>query len=91
MYRSQYTIALLFCQDFFCRAAREDRIYFEGTELKTKEVWSIVKDGEPDAEYYIEGKRVTREEILKYFEDNPKTKVEFLPLEVSWQNNNAKG
>ena len=69
----------------------EDRIYFEGTELKTKEVWSIVKDGEPDAEYYIEGKRVTREEILKYFENNTKTKVEFLPLEVSWQNNNAKG
>ena len=65
----------------------EDRMYFEGTELKTKEVWSIVKDGEPDAEYYIEGKRVTQEEILKYFEDNPKTKVEFLPLEVSWQNN----
>ena len=65
----------------------ENRIYFEGTELKTKEVWSIVKDGEPDAEYYIEGKQVTGEEILKYFEDNPKTKVEFLPLEVSWQNN----
>ena len=69
----------------------EDRMYFEGTELKTKEVWSIVKDGEPDAEYYIEGKQVTREEILKYFENNTKTKVEFLPLEVSWQNNNAKG
>ena len=30
---------------------------------------------------------VDKEEILKYFEDNPKTKVEFLPLEVSWQNN----
>jgi hypothetical protein len=66
-------------------------MYFEGTELKTKEVWSIVKDGEPDAEYYIEGKQVTREEILKYFEDNPKTKVEFLPLEVSWQNNISYG
>ena len=47
----------------------EDRMYFEGTELKTKEVWSIVKDGEPDAEYYIEGKQVTGEEILKYFDD----------------------
>ena len=69
----------------------EDRMYFEGTELKTKEVWSIVKDGEPDAEYYIEGKRVTREEILKYFENNTKTKVEFLPLEVSWQNNISYG
>jgi hypothetical protein len=62
----------------------ESQIYFEGAELKTKELYRIVNDGEPNAEYYIDGKQVTQEEILKYFEDNPKSKVEFLPLEVSW-------
>lgn len=63
----------------------EDQLAFDGAELKTKELWRIVNDGEPNAEYYIDGKQVTQEEILKYFEDNPKEKVEFLPLEVSWQ------
>lgn len=62
----------------------ESQIYFEGAELKTKELYRIVNDGEPNAEYYIDGKQVTQEEILKYFEDNPKPKVEFLPLDVSW-------
>jgi hypothetical protein len=63
----------------------EEQIYFEGAELKSRELYRIVNDGEPNAEYYIEGKKVTQEEILKYIDDNPKTKVEFLPLEVSWQ------
>ena len=62
----------------------EDQLAFDGAELKTKELWRIVNDGEPNAEYYIDGKQVTQEEILKYVEDNPKSKVEFLPLEVSW-------
>lgn len=63
----------------------EDQIYFEGAELKSKELWRIVNDGEPNAEYYIDGKKVTQQEILKHIEDNPKTKVEFSPLEASWQ------
>ena len=63
----------------------EKQIYFEGAELKPKELYRIVNDGEPNAEYYIEGKPVTQEELQKYIEDNPKTKVEFLPLEVSLQ------
>ena len=65
----------------------EDKLAFEGAELKAKELWRIVNDGEPNAEYYIDGKQVSSEEILKYFEDNPKSKVEFLPLEVSWERN----
>ena len=65
----------------------EDKLAFEGAELKAKELWRIVNDGEPNAEYYIDGKQVSHEEILKYFEDNPKSKVEFLPLEVSWERN----
>ena len=64
----------------------ERKLFFEGAKLKTKELWRIVNDGEPNAEYYIEGKQVTLEELLKYFEDNPKTKVKFLPFEVSWLN-----
>ena len=64
----------------------EKQIYFEGAELKTKELYRIVNDGEPNAEYYVEGKPVTQEELQKYIEDNPKTRLVFLPLEVSWQN-----
>ena len=64
----------------------EKQIYFEGTELKAKELYRIVNDGEPNAEYYVEGKPVTQEELQKYIEDNPKTQLVFLPLEVSWQN-----
>lgn len=64
----------------------ESKIIFEGTELKTEVLWRIVNDGEPNAEYYIGSEPVTQEEILKYFEDNPKTKAEFIPLEASWQN-----
>lgn len=63
----------------------ESRIYFEGAELKTKKLYRVVNDGEPNAEYYIEGGRVSQEEIQKYIGDKPKAKVEFLPLEVSWQ------
>ena len=64
----------------------EDQLAFDGAELKTKELWRIVNDGEPNAEYYIDGKQVTKEELQKYIDDNPKTKVEFSPLEVSWIN-----
>ena len=61
----------------------EDKLYFEGAECKSKELYRIVNDGEPNAEYYIDGKQVTREEILKYIEDNPKTEIEFSPLDTS--------
>ena len=64
----------------------EKQIYFEGAELKSKELYRIVNDGESNAEYYVEGKPVTQEELQKYIEDNPKTQLVFLPLEASWQN-----
>lgn len=63
----------------------EKQIYFEGAELKAKELYRIVNDGEPNAEYYVEGKPVTQEELQKYIGDNQKKKIEFLPLEVSLQ------
>ena len=69
----------------------ENQIYFEGADLKTRELWRIVNDGEPDAEYYIGDRQVTQEEILKYFEDDSKSKVEFSPLEMPWQNKISRG
>lgn len=64
----------------------EKKLAFEGAKLASKSVWRIVNDGEPNAEYYIGDKQVSEEEILKYLEGNPKTRVEFSPLEVSWMN-----
>ena len=57
---------------------------FDGAELKTVELWRIVNDGAPDAEYYLNGKPVDQLAILKYFEDTPKVKVEFDRLNVFW-------
>ncbi len=64
----------------------EKQLAFDGTELKTTELWRIVNDGEPNAEYYIGGERVSLEVLLKHFEDNPKTRVNFIPLELSLEN-----
>ena len=63
----------------------ESQIYFEGAELKTKNLYRIVNDGEPNAEYYIEGKQATLEELQNYIGDTPKKNVEFFTLEVPWQ------
>ena len=64
----------------------ENQLAFDKEKLKSKELWRIVNDGEPNAEYYIDGKQVTHEEILKYLENNQKTRIGFSPLEVSWRN-----
>lgn len=63
----------------------EKQIYFEGAELKTRELYRIVNDGEPNAEYYVEGKQVTYSELLKYIEDNLNITIEFTPFKASWQ------
>ena len=62
-------------------------IAFDREKATTENVWKIVNDGAPNAEYYIGGKQVKHEEILKYFENNQKTKVEFSHFDISWQNN----
>ena len=61
-----------------------EKIYFEGADLRTKELYRIVDDGEPNAEYYIEGKQVSQEELQKYFEYNPVTYIEYSPVDESW-------
>ena len=50
----------------------------------TEELWKIINDGEPNAEYYIGSEQVTKEEMQKYFAENPKKTVEFLPFDELW-------
>lgn len=61
-----------------------NQIYFEGAELKTKQLWRIVDDGQPNAEYYIDGKRVSYDEMTKYIADNQKKDPEFFTFSSSW-------
>ena len=61
-----------------------DKIYFEGEELKTKELWRIVNDGETDAEYYINGECVSHGQILEYLDANPQVSIEYLSMDESW-------
>ena len=69
----------------------EKQLAFDGAKLNASELWRIVNDGEPNAEYYIEGKQVSQEKLQKYIGDNPKTKIELSPLEVSWQKQSRAG
>ncbi len=65
----------------------ESRIFFEGEELKSVALWHTVtynQDGASKTSYYINRQLVSKEEFLKYREDNPKTESEFLPLEADW-------
>ena len=64
----------------------EYQIYFEGADIKQRELWRIVNDGEPDARYYIGDREVSSEEIEKYFEENPKSDIKFSPMVLPWQN-----
>ena len=56
----------------------ENQLIFEGAKLKTKRLWHIVNN----SEYYIDGEQVTFEKMEQYFEDHPKTKVEFSSIET---------
>ena len=58
--------------------------YYLDGDYDTEELWKIVNDGEENAEYYICGKQVTKEEMQKYLAENEKTPVEFLPLDELW-------
>ncbi len=61
-------------------AIGESRLVFDGLEVSTQEIWRIVNDGEPDAEYYLEGRKVTKEELSRYVEAHPKTRIEGIPI-----------
>ncbi len=63
----------------------EKYIFFEGIEIYKSELWRVVNDGEPNAEYYIGYNQVTEEELQKYLADNPRTKAAFFSLELKWK------
>ncbi|MBQ9806421.1 MAG: hypothetical protein IJW49_07960 [Clostridia bacterium] len=66
----------------------ESRITFEGEKLQPIENWRIVNDGEPNAEYYLNGIPETREYMLQFLEKYPTPKkVEYTPLDLSWERN----
>ncbi len=67
----------------------ETQLYFEGADIKSRELWRIVNDGEPDAKYYIGSSEVSPEELQKYWEENPKARILFSSLIVFWQNQNS--
>ena len=64
----------------------ETQLYFDGTDIKERELWRIVNDGEPDAKYYIGGREVSLDELQKYWEENPESRIKFSSLVVPWQN-----
>jgi hypothetical protein len=64
----------------------ERRICFENNEMRSKELWRIVNEGEPNARYYIEGRSVTAEEMQIYRASNQKNKLTFSPLDAAWKN-----
>ena len=61
------------------------RLSFYGEQLRIKEQYKIVNYGEPNADYYIDGRQVTYDEFRKYFGDNSSTPVETTPFQASWQ------
>ena len=75
-------------QNFECGWSK---IYFEGAELKTNELYRIVNEGELNAEYYMEGDQVTKEEFLKNINYGLELRLQFNPLEVSWQKKITSG
>ena len=64
----------------------ERKLYLENGKLQSKELWKILNDGEPNAEYYLDGKQVTRDELTGYLATLPADgDATFLPVRLSWQ------
>ena len=67
-----------------------NRIAFDGSSLSIKELYRIKQTspydyGDNDHEYYVDGKQITREEFLDYYDSNcrSKTIATFSPLDIS--------
>lgn len=61
------------------------KLFFDGTALNVKETYRIVGDGEPNAAYYVNGQRVTYEELLAFNGSHRPDVVEFTAFEAPWQ------
>ncbi len=62
-----------------------NQITFNGPLLSIKEIYRIKLISPPDDhnEYYIDGKQITREEYLGFYNSNYKTRATFSPLDIS--------
>ena len=61
------------------------KLFFDGTELNVKETYKIVGDGEPNAAYYVNGQRVTYEELLTFNGSHRPASVEFTAFGEPWK------
>ena len=62
------------------------KLFFDGSVIKTNTLWEVVNEVAENTTYYLGGELSTADEITSYIAENPKTAIEFAPLEVSWQN-----
>ena len=61
------------------------RLYFDGELMEIKEIYKVVNGGEPNAEYYIDGKQVTHEKLLQYIAVHPNIAITFTHFAEPWQ------
>ena len=64
----------------------QSQFFFEGKKIRSKELWRIVNDGEPNVEYYVEGKQVSQSEFRQYLEALPQKEIAFSTFEAPWKN-----
>ena len=62
------------------------KLFFDGSVIKTNTLWEVVNEVAENTTYYLGGELSTADAITSYIAENPKTAIEFAPLEVSWQN-----
>lgn len=60
----------------------ESQLIFNGTKIQEKELWRVVNDGTPNAEYYIDNQQVTSDELSQYLSDYNEIPMNFAPLEI---------
>lgn len=60
----------------------ESQLIFNGTKIQEKELWRVVNDGTPNAEYYIDNQQVTSDELSQYLSDYNEIPMKFAPLEI---------
>ena len=60
----------------------ESQLIFNGTKIQEKELWRVVNDGTPNAEYYIDNQQVTSDEFSQYLSDYNEIPMNFAPLEI---------
>lgn len=60
----------------------QNQLVFDSVTAVHKQLWKIVNDGEPHAEYYVGEQQVTKQQLDEYIAKHPKTKIDFSPFEL---------